>query len=210
MRIISGTYRGRRIAGPTAPGLRPATDRVRESVFNILQNRLDLAGISVLDLFAGTGSLGFEAISRGAGTVTFVDDTRASTELIRKNAAALGCAEACEIVTQDAVGFLAGEKGSYGLIFADPPYEYDRLPEIPRMVHSTGVLGEGGYLIVEHRRGTVFQEAFDPGSVFTRRFGNTEVSFFHRPHGTAGSQDGRDPEQETRTPIAGSGPVGHP
>jgi 16S rRNA (guanine966-N2)-methyltransferase len=184
MRIISGKYRGRRISGPSGDGVRPATDRVRESVFNILQNRLDLSGISVLDLFAGTGSLGFEALSRGAAEVTFVDNGRAATALIRKNAEVLGCPEVCDVVTQDAVGFLSGIKAIFRLIFADPPYEYPALPEIPARVFSAGILEPGGYLIIEHRRGTRFEPAFPPEAVFTRRFGNTEVTFFANPPGS--------------------------
>ncbi len=193
MRIISGTLRGRKIAGPSGSGLRPATDRVRESVFNILQNRLGLSGISVLDLFAGTGSLGFEAISRGAGLVTFVDSGRAAAGLIRKNAEALGITDLCEVVTQDAVGFISGRNGIFRLIFADPPYEYPALGQIPRRILSAGMLEPGGYLIVEHRRGTLFEPAYPPEGTITRRFGNTEVTFFTQPP----ANPEREPEGET-------------
>jgi len=200
VRIISGKFRGRRIAGPAGPGLRPATDRVRESVYNILQNRLDLSGISVLDLFAGTGSLGFEALSRGAGEVTFVDNGRAATSLIRENAEALGCQEVCDIITQDSVGFLSGRNGIFRLIFADPPYEYSPLPGIPRTIFSAGILEAGGYLIVEHRRGTIFEAACPPEAVFTRRFGNTEVTFFfHNPDGDPDSRPEVDPAEDKQT-----------
>jgi len=205
MRIISGTLRGRKIAGPSGSGLRPATDRVRESVFNILQNRLDLTGISVLDLFAGTGSLGFEAISRGAGLVTFVDNSRAAASLIRKNAEALGIQDQCEVVTQDAVGFISGINGIFRLIFADPPYEYPPLAQIPGRIFSAGMLEPEGYLIIEHRRGTLFEPAYPTGGTFTRRFGNTEVTFFtqppatpeHRPEGETGRGEPTDERRNT-------------
>ncbi|HLB01473.1 MAG TPA: RsmD family RNA methyltransferase, partial [Bacteroidota bacterium] len=96
-------------------------------------------------------------------------------------AGALGCADHCEIITQDAAGFLSGINGIFQLIFVDPPYDYGRTGELPRLVFSSGILDAGGYLIVEHRRGTAFETACPPDAVFTRRFGNTEVTFFHHP-----------------------------
>ncbi len=181
MRIIAGRYRGRVLPGPVGPGVRPATDKVRGAIFNILQNRLDLNGIEVLDLFAGTGSLGFEAISRGAGNVTFVDDDRAAVRVIRQNASVLGCDDACEIQQGDALGFLSRGNGTFSLIFADPPYAFGRTADLPGLVFAAGHLAAGGYLIVEHRRGTTFTG--DPAAMprFSRVFGSTEVSFFHQP-----------------------------
>ncbi|HLF14501.1 MAG TPA: 16S rRNA (guanine(966)-N(2))-methyltransferase RsmD [Bacteroidota bacterium] len=178
MRIIAGTYRGRILPGPVAEGVRPATDKVRGAIFNILQNRLDLNGIDVLDLFAGTGSLGFEALSRGAAGVTFVDNDRSAVKVIRENASVLRCADACDIVQADAVGFISRNSGIFGLIFADPPYAFGRIAALPGLILASGLLAEGGYLIVEHRRGTGFAE--DPPAVpaFTRTFGGTDVSFF--------------------------------
>ena len=139
MRIISGRYRGRLLPGPAGTGVRPATDKVRGAIFNILQNRLDLDGIDVLDLFAGTGSLGFEAISRGARIVTFVEDDRAAVGDIRQNATLLGCGDACEILREDAVGFLSRRSGIFGLVFADPPYAFGRIGELPGLIPPPGI-----------------------------------------------------------------------
>jgi 16S rRNA (guanine966-N2)-methyltransferase len=184
MRIIAGQFRGRVLPGPVGTGVRPATDKVRGAIFNILQNRLDLNGIDVLDLFAGTGSLGFEAISRGAAAVTFVDDDRAAVKIIRRNAESLGCADACDILQADAMGFPSRAGGVFALIFADPPYAFARMAELPGEILSSGILGAGGYLIVEHRRGTSFTGLSPADRVLTRTFGSTEVSFFHHSDDT--------------------------
>jgi pantetheine-phosphate adenylyltransferase len=154
MRIIAGTYRGRVLPGDVGDGVRPATDKVRGAIFNILQNRLDLRGIDVLDLFAGTGSLGFESLSRGARSATFVDIGRAAVRAIRENAAALACEDDCEISQSDAAGYVSRRIGIFGLIFADPPYAYDRISGLPGLILGSGMLAKGGYLIVEHRKGT--------------------------------------------------------
>ena len=178
MRIIAGAWRGRLLPGTVGEGVRPATDKVRGAIFNIFQNRVDLRGADILDLFAGTGSLGFEALSRGARSVTFVDNDRAAVRAIRENAAALGCADACDVVQSDADGFLRRPGGPYRLVFADPPYAYTGTGGLPAKVLSSGILEPGGYLVVEHRRGTAFTGLPDGSPVLAREFGSTEVSFF--------------------------------
>lgn len=178
MRIITGRYRGRKLSAPEGDGVRPATDKVRGSIFNILQNRLDVSGIAVLDLFAGSGSLGFEALSRGAASVTFVDDSSQATEAIRANAGALGCADLCEVVREDALRFLSRNSGIFPLIFADPPYAWAETADLPRRIHSHGMLAGGGYLIIEHGRATGFPGEPPLLPVLQRQFGNTVVSFF--------------------------------
>lgn len=178
MRIIAGSYRGRILPGIAGEGVRPATDKVRGAIFNILQNRLDLRGIDVLDLFAGTGSLGFEALSRGARSVVFVDTARQAVRVIRENAAALGCGDAVEISQSDAEGYVSRRAGSFGLVFADPPYAYDRIPGLPGRILASGILAPGGYLIVEHRRGLSFPDIPAGRPALVRKFGSTEVSFF--------------------------------
>ncbi len=180
MRIIAGRYRGRVLPGPAGTGVRPATDKVRGAIFNILQNRLDLNGIDVLDLFAGTGSLGFEALSRGAANVTFVEDNRRAAEDIRHNAAILGCADACDILREDAVAFLSRRSGIFGLVFADPPYAFGRIADLPGLIIPTGHLHPDGYLIIEHQRGTTFPGLPRGVQSFTRTFGSTELTFFHQ------------------------------
>ena len=124
MRIISGQNRGLRLtslgSGDSGVNLRPTTDRVRESLFNILQNRLDFDGLVVLDLFAGTGALGLEAISRGAEYVTFVEKSRFSQDIIKKNIELIGCSQRCNLLTQDATKLIPGRPCD--LVFLDPPY----------------------------------------------------------------------------------------
>lgn len=178
MRIITGKYRGRILTAPKDAGVRPATDKARGSIFNILQNRLDIAGIDVLDLFAGTGSLGFEAISRGAAGATFVDDSRAAVKTIRNNAEVLGCAECCDIFEGDALRYISGNSGIFKLIFADPPYAWPGITELPSVIHRAGILAPGGYLIMEHGRRSVFSGEAPLLPRFQRTFGNTVVSFF--------------------------------
>src|SRR5689334_3032384 len=132
MRIITGKFKGRRLLTVPNDSVRPATDRVKGSIFNMLQNRLNLVDAAVLDLFAGSGSLGFEALSRGAASVVFVDDSSIALEFVDRNAGVLGCADACETIQGDALDFIAKARSKFDLIFADPPYEYpgtSRLPE---------------------------------------------------------------------------------
>ena len=107
-------------SGDSGVNLRPTTDRVRESLFNILQNRLDFDGLVVLDLFAGTGALGLEAISRGAEYVTFVEKSRFSQDIIKKNIELIGCSQRCSLLTQDATKLSPGRPCD--LVFLDPPY----------------------------------------------------------------------------------------
>ena len=124
MRIIGGQNRGLRLAavgkGDATAHLRPTTDRVRESLFNVLQNYLDFNGLNVLDLFAGTGALSFEAISRGAAQATLVENGRTGQKLIRENMTLLRCSDRCKLLLQDATKIGSGSQCD--LIFIDPPY----------------------------------------------------------------------------------------
>lgn len=181
MRIITGKYKGRSIETVKSNQVRPATDRVKTTIFNMLQNRLGLNGVSVLDLFAGSGNLGFEALSRGAKKVVFVEDADEALEMIEKNAEDLNCIPDTEIIGGDAVTYLERGARSFELIFADPPYSYERTKEIPGLVFRKRWLGPKGYLIIEHSKHTTF----DPSDLFAvdavKEFGNTRVSFFVHP-----------------------------
>jgi 16S rRNA (guanine966-N2)-methyltransferase len=119
VRIVGGEWRSRRIRFAARPELRPTPDRVRETIFNWLGH--DLSGITVLDLFAGSGALGFESASRGAARVVMVERDRATVAALEANRAALG-ASRVEVVRADALEFLRSERGRYDLIFLDPPY----------------------------------------------------------------------------------------
>ncbi|NOE26618.1 16S rRNA (guanine(966)-N(2))-methyltransferase RsmD [Ruegeria sp. HKCCD6157] len=126
MRIIAGEFRGRALApvgkGDAGAHLRPTTDRVRESLFNVLNHQIDLDGLRVLDLFAGTGALGLEALSRGASHVTFVDDGRVAQGLIRKNIDLTRSADRTDLVRRDATRLGDNPGAPYDLVFLDPPY----------------------------------------------------------------------------------------
>lgn len=126
MRIIAGDFRGRALAsvgkGDAGAHLRPTTDRVRESLFNVLSHQIDFDGLRVLDVFAGTGALGLEALSRGAAHATFVDDGRVAQGLIRKNIGLTRCDDRTTLIRRDATRLGDNPDLPYDLVFLDPPY----------------------------------------------------------------------------------------
>lgn len=176
MRIVGGAFRSARLLAPPGQGTRPTTDRVREALFNVLGARLNLAGAHVLDLFAGSGALALEAISRGAGAAVLVEADRRALAVARRNAEALGVAARCTFVGADVRAFLRRRAGaaSYRLALADPPYDWPGLPELPARVRP--LLEEGGLLALEHD----VRHAFGPsdGLVFSRAYGRTVLSLF--------------------------------
>jgi 16S rRNA (guanine966-N2)-methyltransferase len=127
IRIIAGEYRGRRIAVPDRPGLRPTPDRVRETLFNWLGQSLD--GLACLDLFAGSGALGFEAASRGAARVVMVEQDRAVFEALKKTLGTLS-ARQVELVFEDAFAYLKKNRDSFDVVFLDPPFRQNALPAV--------------------------------------------------------------------------------
>lgn len=181
MRIITGKFKGRTLTPIQAKGVRPATDRVKSTIFNMLQNRLRIKGADVLDLFAGSGNLGFEAISRGAKQVIFVDDSNEILDIIETNAEKLNCLDTCIIIQSDAESFLEKTDKSFDLIFADPPYAYEKTGEIPEIIFKRKLLKTDGYLIIEHSKHTKFMESKLYQIEVQKKFGNTRVSFFVHP-----------------------------
>lgn len=178
MRIITGRYRGRRITTVGGLSVRPATDRVRQAVFNMLSTRITFEGTRVLDLFAGSGSLGLEALSRGAASVVFVEGGREAALAIEETLEAFGCASSADVIQGDALAFLAGESSAYDLVFADPPYAFESTADLPRTIISRDLLKPGGYLLIEHARPLSFSstDLYTVGP--SRRFGRTIVTFF--------------------------------
>lgn len=128
MRVVAGTARGRQLRSPRGRAIRPTSDRAREGIFNSLGSLIDLEGATALDLFAGSGALGIEALSRGAAAVTFVDDDRAAVELIRANLAATAL-DGGSVVRADAVQYLRAAP-AFDVAFADPPYAFDDWPAL--------------------------------------------------------------------------------
>jgi 16S rRNA (guanine966-N2)-methyltransferase len=130
LRIISGKYKSRTIFSSQHKTLRPTSDRTRETLFNILTHRVTIQSTACLDLFAGTGALGFEALSRGASTCDFVDVSRKSSKLIEKTASSLGCLNQVRFIKSEAIDFLREHPRKYDIIFADPPYDFNQYKEL--------------------------------------------------------------------------------
>jgi 16S rRNA (guanine966-N2)-methyltransferase len=156
VRIVGGRYRSRILRFPPAPGLRPTPDRVRETLFNWLGQ--DLSGQRCLDLFAGSGALGFEAVSRGAQQVVLVESDRATFQALRANAAALGCEASVELHHADALEFLRHVERAFDIVFLDPPFDGELLArvagELPRLTLP------GGSVYVESSRGIELPPSF--------------------------------------------------
>jgi 16S rRNA (guanine(966)-N(2))-methyltransferase RsmD len=175
MRIIAGRLRGRTLLAPPGHATRPTTDRVREALFNLLAARRSLEGARVLDLFAGTGALGLEALSRGAAAAVFVEAHAPTLRRARRNAEALGVAAACTFLRADAVAWLRRPAAvRFDLVFADPPYDLDALPALPDLARPH--LSPGGLFALEHDARHDF--ASHPALVVSRPYGRTVVSIF--------------------------------
>ncbi|HUK55508.1 MAG TPA: 16S rRNA (guanine(966)-N(2))-methyltransferase RsmD [Nitrospiria bacterium] len=152
MRVIAGEAKGRRLRSPRGTEVRPTSDKVKEALFSILGNRI--VDARMLDLFAGTGAIGIEALSRGAARVVFVETDRAMTDLLEKNLTACGFQSRAEIHRTDAFKFLKRTHGPYDLIFADPPYHAWPLKKLLPALGRGAMISPGGLLIVEHFRKT--------------------------------------------------------
>lgn len=146
LRIIGGTWRGRRIAFPDLPGLRPTPDRVRETLFNWLQGTIE--GSRCLDLFAGSGALGFEAASRGAASVVMVDPDAQVMHHLRAQADMLGAAQ-IEIIMADAQAYLASSPPPFDIVFLDPPFGSNLLAPLCRVLDDHGALKSGARIYLE-------------------------------------------------------------
>ena len=147
MRVITGTARGRRLRTPENYDIRPTTDNVKESVFNIIQ--FDIEGRRVLDLFAGTGQLGIECLSRGAAEAVFIDENTAAVKIVKENLKTCGFTAA--VLQQDALSYLR-HCGKFDLIFVDPPYDSRLYESVLETINSVDILSDGGIILCESRR----------------------------------------------------------
>jgi 16S rRNA (guanine(966)-N(2))-methyltransferase RsmD len=145
MRIIAGRFKGRRLLGPKGDLVRPTSDRLRETLFNVLGPTLE--GLRVLDGFSGTGALGLEALSRGAAHVTFIEQDRRMLDVLTKNVRALRAEDACAIIRDD---FIRGRWGTFDLVLLDPPYEIRDLDAAA--IAAAGCVASAGRLVLEHSR----------------------------------------------------------
>jgi 16S rRNA (guanine966-N2)-methyltransferase len=151
MRIIAGQWRGRVIEAPPGPATRPTADRVRETLFSMLTSRLgSFDGLRVADLFAGSGALGFEALSRGAAHATFVDNDPKAIAVLHSNAAKLGASEHAQIIARSALAL--PPSAPFDLLFADPPYAAGSASAAVAAVIAAGWLAPGGWMAVETAR----------------------------------------------------------
>lgn len=147
MRVISGTARGRRLKELQGMETRPTTDKVKESLFNIIQ--FEIEGRRVLDLFGGTGQLGIEALSRGAAHCTFVDQRREAAALIRENLKATGLSQQAKVVQGDSLSFLSSCREKFDVLFLDPPYHTDLIDRALELAAKIDILSEHGIIICE-------------------------------------------------------------
>jgi len=175
MRIISGIYGGRRLSPPKNITARPTTDFAKESLFNLLNNRIDFEGIDMLDLFAGTGGIGIECVSRGAREVTAVEIAHVQQNWIIACCKQLGIRN-LSVIRGDVFKFLSACRTKYDLIFADPPYALDRIEELPDLILGQDILKEDGWLVIEHGKDTNFTAHMR--HVETRTYGSVHFSFF--------------------------------
>jgi 16S rRNA (guanine966-N2)-methyltransferase len=188
MRIISGISRGRKLVTPRNQSLRPTSDRVKESIFNILQEKM--AGGLVLDLFAGTGNLGIEALSRGAKKAIFVEKERQALRLIRRNLTQFGLEERSEILPRDvnrAIGILKQRGECFDLILMDPPYERGLIRKTLMELNSKQIYHKGSILVIEHNRREPLPQILDGWNLIRqRRMGDTVISFLtpQQDHGS--------------------------
>jgi 16S rRNA (guanine966-N2)-methyltransferase len=170
MRIVAGSARGRRLVTPSGLEVRPTTDRVREAVFNALGSLDAIVGARVLDLFAGSGALGIEALSRGAAHATFVDSSPQALRAVQANLDSCGFDDRATVVRADALGQLERGGAGHDLVLLDPPYAFDDWPELMDAVWAAGA----ETVVVESDRGVA---AGAGGEVLReRRYGGTVVT----------------------------------
>lgn len=176
MRIISGIHKGRSIHAPKNFTLRPTTDIAKEGLFNILNNEIDFDESSLLDLFAGIGSITFEFSSRGSEDIVSVERVAKHAEFIKKTSKELSCKN-IHVVTNDVRDFLKIAHRSFDVIFADPPYDLPWIKEIPNFIFSSKVIQPETTVIIEHPAEVNYSE--HPNYSHTRNYGKVHFSWFY-------------------------------
>jgi 16S rRNA (guanine966-N2)-methyltransferase len=173
MRVVAGEFKGRRLAAPRGTRTRPTADRVREALFSMLG---DVSDARVLDLYAGSGALGIEALSRGAESATFVERDARAAAVIERNLAALGLDQ--PVVRQDALRFVARAEGTYDLVFCDPPYDFASRLAGPLAERLPALTAEGARIVTESDRRKPLEL---PLPLLTERtYGDTRIAIHGR------------------------------
>lgn len=175
MRIIRGKYGRRRFDVPKNITARPTTDFARENLFNVLENIDDLEGKTALDLFAGTGAISFEFLSRGCSEVTAVEQAPVQAQFIRSVKEKLGD-ESLRVIKGDVFKFIATCSRQFDFIFVDPPYDHPRFEEIPELILNSAMVKPGTMVIVEHSKTRDFSTL--PGFSQQRVYGSVNFSIF--------------------------------
>lgn len=175
MRIIRGKYGRRRFDVPSNITARPTTDFARENIFNVIENIIDLEGCKALDLFAGTGAVSFELLSRGCSSVTAVEKAATQLGFIRKVKDLLKD-DNLHVIRADVFKFISTCKDSFDFIFADPPYDMPRFGEVPELVLSSGLLHDGSLFVIEHSKAYDFSSL--PHFYEHREYGSVNFSLF--------------------------------
>lgn len=183
MRVIAGSARGRRLLTPKGDRTRPTADRVKESLFNILAVLLgDFSSLRVLDLFAGTGNLGIEALSRGAADALFIDENREAASLVNRNLELTGFTDRGRVIRKEALAALKSLQKSespFDLVFLDPPYRQGLSEQVLELLAVSPLIGESSVVVAETAAREELPEAFGSLGRFDRRvYGDTAISFF--------------------------------
>jgi 16S rRNA (guanine966-N2)-methyltransferase len=199
VRIIAGTLGGRTLRAPSGHLTRPTTDRTRSAIFSLVESRLDLTGVQVLDAFAGSGALGLEALSRGAAHATFIEAHTDAFAVLRDNVQRLGMTAHATMLRTDVLRTLPSLRGSFALVLADPPYHLPTLPALPGALLV--VVAPGGLLVLEHDARHRFDD--HPALVTTRRYGETLVSLFARAEQVRQRSEAPD-EHGAEAPASGN------
>jgi 16S rRNA (guanine(966)-N(2))-methyltransferase RsmD len=177
MRIIGGMYRGRRFNPPSFFKARPTTDFAKESLFNLINNQIDLENSRVLDLFSGTGSISFEFMSRGSEYICSVDINTRYLDYIKKTAEIINPEKkVIHTIKADVLKFVSKNNLDYDVIFADPPYDLPEISKIPALIYSNDTLKKDALVIIEHSSSTNFSE--HPNFMSVRKYGSVNFSFF--------------------------------
>lgn len=177
MRIIAGEFKGRRLESPADNSVRPTTDKVKEALFSILNDRM--WGSRVLDLFSGTGNLGIEALSRGAAECVFCDSSRDSLRLIKSNITHCKAQEGARVIPGDFRKTLMNLEGQFDIILLDPPYGKGFLEPAFELIRDQGLLAEDGVIVAEHRKEEDLpEEFFGFEKIKERKYGIIKLSIY--------------------------------
>ncbi|MPM41166.1 Ribosomal RNA small subunit methyltransferase D [bioreactor metagenome] len=177
MRVITGSARGKKLKEFAGMEIRPTTDRVKESIFNIIQ--FEIEGRNVLDLFGGTGQLGIECLSRGAARCTFVDISREAANLIRENLTSTNLADKARVAQEDSLSFLRGCREKFDLILLDPPFNSGLLEKTLETITAIDILTKNGIIVCERALGTQLPELKAPyGQAREYRYGKIAIALY--------------------------------